>query len=104
LILYFCYTVGFCELRLWLNFSNYHLHSGFCLLKIQWLHMQRWAGEARVVRVMPNLPCLVGATAAGAFVSISFLTSRCTHFLSIPICAAVRFWVLSDFFALPSYD
>jgi hypothetical protein len=44
-----------------------------------------------VVRVMPNLPCLVGATAAGALVSISFLISRCTHFLSIPICAAVRF-------------
>jgi pyrroline-5-carboxylate reductase len=68
------------------------------------VNLQRWAGEARVVRVMPNLPCLVGATAAGAFVSISFLISRCTHFLSIPICAAVRFWVLSDFFALFLYD
>lgn len=57
-----------------------------------------------MVRVMPNLPCLVGATAAGALVSISFLISRYTHFLSIPICAAVRFWVLSDFFALLLYD
>jgi pyrroline-5-carboxylate reductase len=28
------------------------------------VNLQRWAGEARVVRVMPNLPCLVGATAA----------------------------------------
>jgi len=27
--------------------------------------LQAWAGEARIVRVMPNLPCLVGETAAG---------------------------------------